>query len=278
MYKDLEGKTALLTGSGKRTGIGFAIAEKMAECGSNIVITDLGESLDESLGVKTGTSEEMESIADELKDRYGVETLAVKLDVTDSYSIAGMIDMVNERFEHVDALFNNAGAAIGVPNSIENYDESAWMKTIDINLHGVFRVTRAVLPMMSGTKGSIINISSRAGKVPPLCNGAYAVSKASVIMLTKVLALELGSTGIRVNAICPGLIMTDLQTWRIDLEAQVFNATTEERKKAQRDTFPLGLLGEPAEVASLATYLASDASSYITGQAINVCGGLTMEL
>jgi len=278
MYKDLKGKTALLTGSGKRTGIGFAIAEKMAECGSNIVITDLGESLDESLEVKTGTTEEMESIADELKDRYGVETLAVKLDVTDGDSIARMMDMIKERFEHVHALFNNAGAAIGVPNSIENYDESAWMKTIDINLHGVFRVTRAVLPMMTGIKGSIINISSRAGKVPPLWNGAYAVSKAGVIMLTKVLALEMGSAGIRVNAICPGLIMTDLQTWRIDLEAQVFNATTDEREKALRDTVPLGWLGDPAEVASLATYLASDASSYITGQAINVCGGLTMEL
>ncbi len=278
MYKDLEGKTALLTGSGKRTGIGFAIAEKMAECGSNIVITDLGESLDESLGVKTGTAEEMESIADHLKDRYGVKTLAVKLDVTDGDSIAGMIERVKDRFEHVDALFNNAGAAIGVPNSIENYDESAWMKTIDINLHGVFRVTRAVLPMMAGIKGSIINISSRAGKVPPLWNGAYAVSKAGVIMLTKVLALELGSTGIRVNAICPGLIMTDLQSWRIDLEAQVLNSTAEEREKALRDTVPLGWLGEPAEVASLAAYLASDASSYITGQAINVCGGLTMEL
>ena len=278
MYKDLKGKTALLTGSGKRTGIGFAIAEKMAECGSNIVITDLGESHEESLGVKTGTTEEMESIADELKDRYEVETLAVKLDVTDGISIARMVDMVKERFEHVHALFNNAGAAIGVPNSVENYDESAWMKTIDINLHGVFRVTRAVLPMMRGVKGSIINISSRAGKVPPLWNGAYAVSKAAVIMLTKVLALEMGSSGIRVNAICPGLIMTDLQAWRINLEAQVFNATSDEREKALRDTVPLGWLGAPAEVASLAAYLASDASSYITGQAINVCGGLTMEL
>ena len=176
MYKDLVGKTALLTGSGKRTGIGFAIAEKMAECGANVVITDLGESLDESLGVQTGTSEEMESIAQDLKDRYGVETLAVKLDVTDGDSIARMIEIVKDRFEHVDVLFNNAGAAIGVPNSVENYDEWAWMKTIDVNLHGVFRVTRAVLPMMKGIKGSIINISSRAGKVPPLWNGAYAVA------------------------------------------------------------------------------------------------------
>ena len=88
MYKDLEGKTALLTGSGKRTGIGFAIAEKMAESGSNVVITDLGDSPDESLGVKTGTVEEMESIEDDLKDRYGVEILAVKLDVTDERRVS----------------------------------------------------------------------------------------------------------------------------------------------------------------------------------------------
>jgi NAD(P)-dependent dehydrogenase (short-subunit alcohol dehydrogenase family) len=278
MYTDLKGKTTLVTGSGKKTGIGYAIVRSLAASGANVIISDLGQDRSGDDMIKTGTLGEMESIVREIEEEFSVSAMAVEVDVTDNDAIGRMIEKIRESFEHIDVLCNNAGASFGVPNAVHTYDESAWMKTIDINLHGVFRVTRAVLPMMAGIKGSIINISSRAGKVPPLWNGAYAVSKAGVIMLTKVLALELGSTGIRVNAICPGLIMTDLQSWRIDLEAQVLNSTAEEREKALRDTVPLGWLGEPAEVASLAAYLASDASSYITGQAINVCGGLTMEL
>jgi NAD(P)-dependent dehydrogenase (short-subunit alcohol dehydrogenase family) len=123
-----------------------------------------------------------------------------------------------------------------------------------------------------------VNIASRAGKTPPLANGAYAVAKAGVIMLTKVMALELAGQGIRVNAICPGIIMTDLQVYRFEMEGKFLRQTSEEREKAWANDIPQGRIGAPADVADLAVYLSSKESGYITGQAINVDGGLLMAL
>ncbi|HMB19959.1 MAG TPA: SDR family NAD(P)-dependent oxidoreductase, partial [Spirochaetota bacterium] len=171
MKDDLKGKTAIITGSGKKTGIGYAIAEKLAENGCNVVIADLAG--------------DMESISKELAKTYGIKALPVTVDVTDNDAIQAMVEAVKGEFDGVDILCNNAGASFGVPNTMQNYDEDAWMKTIDVNLHSVFRVSRAVVPLMIGRKASIINTSSRAGKVPPIFNGAYAVAKAGVNMLTK---------------------------------------------------------------------------------------------
>lgn len=277
MYEDLREKTALITGSGKRTGIGYAIAEKLASCGANVVVTDLGQPPGQTSGVRTGTQEEMEEIARDLADRFRVKTLAVEVNVTSGPSVKRMIDRVKEAFDHIDVLCNNAGASFGVPSAVHTYDEDAWMKTIDVNLHSVFRVTRAVLPLMEGRKGSVINTASRAGKVPPLFNGAYAVAKAGVIMLTKVMAKELAGTGTRFNAICPGQIMTDLEKWRFGLEAQVLGTSPEEQEQEMCKTIPLGRIGTADEVASLVAFLASGESSYLTGQAINVTGGQLME-
>ncbi|NQU12930.1 MAG: SDR family oxidoreductase [Desulfobacteraceae bacterium] len=278
MYADLRGKTALVTGSGKRTGIGYAIVRSLASCGAHVVVADLGrESKGDDL-VKTGTQDEMTDIAEEIMGEFSVTSLAVKVDVTDNDAIGRMVEKITERFDHIDVLCNNAGATFGVPNVVHTYDESAWMKTIDVNLHSVFRVSRAILPMMMESGGSIINTASRAGKVPPLFNGAYAVAKAGVIMLTKVMAMELAGADIRVNAICPGQIMTDLEKWRFGLEAEFFDTTVEAREEEMCKTIPLGRIGAPQEVGNLVAFLASDASSYCTGQAINVTGGQLMEL
>jgi len=228
--------------------------------------------------VKTGTTSEMEAAAAELSDRYNVETISVAADVTENDSIGAMTAAIQERFGRLDILCNNAGATFGVPNTVQNYDEDAWMRTIDVNLHSVFKVTRGVLPLMVEKGGTIINTASRAGKVPPLFNGAYAVAKAGVIMLTKVLAAELAGNGIRVNAICPGQIMTDLEKWRFGLEAQVLNSTVEEREAEMCKTIPLNRIGSIDEVGNLVAFLASGASSYMTGQAINITGGQLMEL
>jgi len=222
MLEDLKGKTALITGAGKRTGIGYAIAKKLAGLGSGIIVADLGNIAQEGGQVATGTAAEMEDIAREFASHFGVKGLAVSVDVTSPESVEKMVKTVQGQFERVDVLCNNAGASFGVPNTILYYDEQAWMKTIDVNLHGVFRVSRAVVPLMTGNGGSIINTASRAGKVPPVFNGAYAVAKAGVIMLSKVMAKELAGAGIRVNAICPGQISTDLEKWRFELEASFY--------------------------------------------------------
>jgi len=278
MYTDLKGKTALVTGSGKKTGIGYAIVRSLAASGANVIISDLGQDRSGDDMIKTGTLGEMESIVREIQEEFSVSAMAVEVDVTDNDAIGRMIEKIRESFEHIDVLCNNAGASFGVPSAVHTHDESAWMKTIDVNLHSVFRISRAVLPMMMGIKGSIINTASRAGKVPPMFNGAYAVAKAGVIMLTKVMAKELAGAGIRVNAICPGQIMTDLEKWRFGLEARFFNTTEEEREKEMCKTIPLGRIGSPEEVGNLVAFLASEASSYCTGQAMNISGGQLMEL
>ena len=277
MYEDLKGKTALITGAGKETGIGYAVAEKLAKNGVDLALADLTQDHETNPLVMV-SMEKLTRLAGDLAKRYGVRAMALDLDVTDSASIRNMAAALETRFGHVDILCNNAGTVFGVPNAVHTYDETAWMKTIDVNLHGAFRVSKAMVPLMLGKNGSIINSASQAAKKPPLFNGAYAVAKAGVVMLTKVMALELAGSNIRVNAVCPGVIMTDFTKWRFDLEAQFFNATPQARIEAKCREIPLGRLGTIEEVAHLVAFLASDRSGYMTGQAINITGGHTMEL
>jgi len=278
MYLDLKGQTALVTGAGKKTGIGYAIAQKLAESGANLVIADLVKKDDGNPALVSGSREEMIALTEELSRRFDVKAAFVAVDVSNNSSIKQMADEVRSQFENVQILCNNAGTVLGVPNAIHTYDEAAWLKTLDVNLNGVFRVSKAIIPLMMNTGGSVINIASRAAKVPPLFNGAYAVAKAGVVMLTKVMARELAGNGIRVNAVCPGVITTDFTRWRFELEAQILNSTKEDREAEMVQAIPMGRLGSSAEVANLVAFLASNQSSYTTGQAINVTGGQLMEL
>ena len=278
MYQDLKGKTALVTGAGKKKGIGYATARKMAASGANVVIADLVNSKDGNNPLTMGPRDEMLNLVEELAAEFEIQALFVDVDVTSSTSVSQMVDVVSSKFEHIHILCNNAGTVLGVPNAVHTYDEDDWMKTVDVNLHGVFRVSKTVVPLMTDTGGTIINIASRAAKVPPLFNGAYAVAKAGVVMLTKVMARELAGSGIRVNAVCPGVITTDFTQWRFELEAQILDSTVADRQAEMIQTIPLGRLGSAEEVANLVVFLASDQSSYLTGQAINVTGGQLMEL
>ncbi len=278
MTTDLKGKTALVTGSGKKTGIGYGIIHKLADCGANVILADLvGEESrqDEPPG---DTMAEMIRLANELKKAFKIKAMAAALDVTRQESITKLVAEIQKQFNRIHILCNNAGTVYGVPNAIHTYDQEAWMKTIDVNLHGVFRVSQAIVPLMIDGGGCIINVASRAAKVPPLFNGAYAVAKAGVVMLTKVMAKELAGAGIRVNAICPGVIQTDFIDWRFKLEADILDSTVEARQAEMLKSIPLGRLGTTAEVANLVAFLASDQSAYITGQAINITGGQLMEL
>jgi len=278
MYQDLKGKTALVTGSGKKSGIGFAVAQKLAESGANIIIADLPEMDDRGRPPDSDGPGEMAAVAEDLAGRFAVQTFAVAVDITDGASVQQMAGLIKSRFDSVQILCNNAGSVFGVPSAIHTYDDNAWFKTLDVNLNGVFRVSKAIIPLMSDTGGCVINIASRAAKVPPLFNGAYAVAKAGVVMMTKVMARELAGSNIRVNAVCPGVITTDFTRWRFDLEARILNSTRQDREAEMVRTIPLGRLGTSEEVANLVAFLASSQSSYMTGQAINVTGGQLMEL
>jgi NAD(P)-dependent dehydrogenase (short-subunit alcohol dehydrogenase family) len=278
MTFELKGRAAVVTGSGKKTGIGYGIVRKLAASGAHVIIADLVGKETRQNAPAAGTMNEMTALARDLEKTFKIKALPVALDVTHADSIAQMKDQVQKQFGRIHILCNNAGTVFGVPNAIHTYEEDAWLKTIDVNLHGVFRVSRALVPLMMGHGGCVINVASRAAKVPPLFNGAYAVAKAGVVMLTKVMAKELAGSGIRVNAICPGVIQTDFTAWRFKLESEILNSTVAERQAEMLKSIPLGRLGTTDEVADLVAFLASDQSSYITGQAINITGGQLMEI
>ncbi|MGD9058378.1 MAG: SDR family NAD(P)-dependent oxidoreductase [Desulfobacterales bacterium] len=277
MTVDLKCNTALVTGAGQKSGIGYAIARKLAAGGANVILADLIGKDTRQDTPATESLDQISSLAADLAKMFNIKALALELDVTDGDSVVQMADKVQQQFGQIHILCNNAGAVFGVPDAIHTYDEGAWLKTIDVNLHGVFRVCRALVPLMT-EGGCIVNVASRAAKVPPLFNGAYAVAKAGVVMLTRVMAKELAGAGIRVNAICPGVIQTDFTDWRFQLEADILDSTVEERQAEMLKTIPMGRLGTPEEAADLVVFLVSDQSAYITGQAINITGGQLMEI
>ena len=276
MDTGLKDKVALVTGAGKKDGIGFGIAECLAREGMCVILADL-PARQEHIGLATGSMEETSRLAEELAGRYGVRTLAVAVDVSNMDSCMKMAEEVKKHFPVLHVLCNNAGVTLGAGQPMHMYDEKTWITAIDVNLSGMFRVSKALIPLMT-QGGSIINTGSRAGKVPPPFNGVYAVSKAGVIMFTKVQAKELAPAKIRVNAICPGQIKTGMELWRFGLEAKMLGTTPEIQEQAQVKTIPLGYIGSVEDVGKVVVFLASDAASYMTGQAINVTGGQLMEL
>ena len=269
MYTDLTGKTALVTGAGRPRGIGFGIARELAACGMDIVLADIppppehGEPL-------------MDACAAGLEKEFGVRVLAVELDVSSEDGVLEAVAAVKRFTPRLRTLVNNAGTNMGA-SRIGDYSPDLWRKVIDINLVGPFLLMRAFLPMM--TRGSsVINVASRAGKRPlPTCS-AYSTSKAGLIMLTKCMAAEYAQEGIRANAICPGQVLTEMNLRRYEREASAAGISREERMEEMMRTVPLGRIGLPDDIGRLAAFLASDASGYMTGQALNITGGQIMEL
>lgn len=276
MESKLQGKVALITGAGKKRGIGFACAKALAAEGCHVVLADL--SVEQSNdGLSTGNMENLKKLSQELSQNYGVRVLPLGLDVTSTASCREAAEFVKKEFGVLHVLHNNAGISLGGGVAIHEYDENAWLKNIDVNLTGVFRVSKAFIPLMS-EGGSIINTSSRAGKVPGLGIGSYSVTKAALIMMTKCMAKELAQANIRVNAICPGQIKTDMETYRFEREAAHYGTSPEIQIEAMCKTIPLGRIGEMEEVGKVVVFLAGDTSSYMTGQALNITGGQLMEL
>ncbi|MGE5158555.1 MAG: SDR family NAD(P)-dependent oxidoreductase, partial [Gemmatimonas sp.] len=225
----------------------------------------------------TTVTEKLESLAAELAKKHGVQTLAVPLDVTESASVAALAQAVKDRFGSVRVLVNNAGVALGTGKTLATCDEAAWIKTIDINLNGPFRVSRAIIPLMK-KPAAIVNIASRAGKSPAPTIGAYSTSKAGLIMFTKQLALEMASEGIRVNAVCPGPIASDALRDRIRMESEASHTSLEVAERTLASKVPLGRFGTPADVANVVAAIASEEFSFVNAQAINICGGQLPEL
>jgi NAD(P)-dependent dehydrogenase (short-subunit alcohol dehydrogenase family) len=249
----LKDKVSIMTGGAR--GLGKAMAESLAQAGSHVVIIDLD-------------LEAAQLTADGLASE-GVRTLALRGDVTNAGEVDQMVNEVLSRFGQIDVLFNNAGIAQWV--NAEEMRLEDWNRMMSVNLDSVFIVSKAVgKVMIRQQRGSIINTSSMSGLVvnTPQCQAAYNVSKAGVIMLTKSLAYEWAKHNVRVNTIAPGYMETEM----IDQ----FRAEHKEKIDLWTKLTPLNRMGRPFELGGLAVYLASDASSYVTGAVCLVDGGYSI--
>ena len=276
----LEQKVAMVTGAGGEHGLGRAIAQRFADEGADLVLTDvIPTGLRVASSLKPGAWGGIEAVADEIRKRGRRVTTALA-DVRSTSEMAKVVADALGEFGRIDVLVNNAGAPAGPDRAlVVDLSEDAWDLVLGINLKGTFLCSRAVAKTMleRSVRGRIVNLSSQWGKVGGARRAAYCASKFGVIGFTQALALELAPAGITVNAICPGAADTD----RLDHlgrrpDGSFDPALREEGLKRQAAAIPLGRVATPADVAELAAFLASDAAEYLTGQAINLAGGSTM--
>jgi len=269
----LEGRVALVTGAGRKGGIGESVAKRLARDGAHIAIGDICAPPTELAHAGSGRWEELESIAGEIGE-LGVRSLPIRVDVTDAASVEALIAATQDAFGHLDILVNNAGAAIG-PSPVLQMAEEAWRRTLEINATGTFLCSKYALPVMiaGGRGGRVINMSSLAAERPKPYVSAYAASKAAVVALTQSMAQEVAEFGITVNAVLPGDVDTALKQWGLQLEAMIMGLPYEEVMAAAVAKVPLGRFAVPEDVAHLVAFLASDEASFITGQAYKLTGG-----
>jgi NAD(P)-dependent dehydrogenase (short-subunit alcohol dehydrogenase family) len=274
MRHGLENKVAIVTGAGRQKGIGRAIAMELGGMGANVTVADLPKPMDGYEWYQTGDWESLRQIATEITE-LGVEALPVRVDVTSQKLVEEMVDATLDKFSQIDILVNNAGGGPGVGPVVEMSLED-WEKTLAINLTGSFLCSQAVLNTMikAGNGGRIINISSISGKTPTPFVAPYNASKAGVISFTQTLALEVAEYGITVNAVCPGNIDTQLLIAECEFLASMEGITPEEARKRYVEEVPLKRLGQADDVAAVVGFLATSAAGYVTGQAINVDGGI----
>lgn len=247
---DLSGKVAVVTGASR--GLGKAMALGLAQAGADVVITDVLPTNDTVAKIQ----------------KLGRKSMGLKMDVTNAKDIASMVGETVKKFKKIDILVNNAGIYYATP--FEKMDEKAWMKIIEVNFKGAMACAHAVGNQMIRQKsGNIISVASVAGIMAFAQSSAYNCSKAAIIMLTKTLAAEWAQYGIRVNAICPGMFATDMTKGILEDKGT---------KDMIKNRVPLKRHGTPDELAGTAIYLASDASSYVTGHALVVDGGWTVSL
>lgn len=249
--KLLEGKTAIVTGAAR--GIGEGVAIKLAEHGANVAFTYVSDS----------SAEKAAALETKLA-ALGVKAKAYKSNAADYAACESFVNDVLKEFGSIDICVNNAG--ISKDNLLLRMTPEQWNDVIQVNLTSVFNMTKQVIkPMMKAKAGSIINMSSVIGEMGNAGQSSYAASKAGIIGFTKSVAKELGSRNIRCNAIAPGFVETDMTNYLTGDAADKYKAG-----------IPLGRFASAEDIANVTLFLASELSSYVTGQTISACGGLNI--
>jgi len=247
--------------TGAANGIGQACALRFAMEGANIACLDMAEAANEATAARCR--------------EFGGEALALTCDVTSPDSLQAAVDAVMARWGRLDVLVASAGIYTGSP--LPEVSLQQWQRLIDINLTGVFLSNQAVAPIMQKQgRGSIINLSSMAGKTSWPASAEYSASKSGVIGLTRSVAMELAPAGVTVNAVCPGNTLTDMVKNVAGRVGAMDGMTGEAWLQMRADDCPMKRLAEPWEIAGVIAFLASDDSRYLTGQAIEVDGGMVM--
>lgn len=244
-------KNVLVTGG--TGGIGSAIAVEFAKTGYNVAIHTHSK------------IEKAQTLANELEQKYGIKAFAVNADVSCQDSVVEMFNIIETEFGKIDVLINNAG--IAQQKLFTDISADEWHKMLGVNLDGVFFCSKEALKrfMIKNHSGVILNISSMWGQVGASCEVHYSAAKAGVIGLTKALAKEVGLSGVRINCICPGVIMTDMM-----------KSFDEDTLSDLKDETPLNQLGTPQDIADTAVFLCSEKAKFITGQIIGINGGFVI--
>jgi NAD(P)-dependent dehydrogenase (short-subunit alcohol dehydrogenase family) len=274
----ISGRVALVTGAARRRGIGRATALRLAHEGADVACLDIARPYADFPGYGVASGDELDEVVREIQ-ASGRRAVALRADVSRWDEVHGAVAAAWDALGRIDFCCNVAGgAAMGMgAGPLLQIGEGEWDRVIDVNLKGTWMVARACAERMlaAGNGGRIVNVSSQAGKRGFPMLGAYCAAKAGVILLTQVLAQELGASNITVNAVCPGTVDTDLLNKDGQFEKMVGMMEGSAEKWIARE-IPLRRLQTADDVAATIAFLCSDDAAYITGEAVNVSGGQTM--
>jgi meso-butanediol dehydrogenase / (S,S)-butanediol dehydrogenase / diacetyl reductase len=274
MSRPLAGSTAVITGSGRKGGLGEAIALRLAQDGANIVLSDVGASRDAATpDTMIGLSSEMEEIAAAIRAE-GVEVSTKACDVRNRDEVQALADHAVATHGSLDIWVNNAGIGY-IVKPLLDVTEEEWRAVIDVNLTGAFYGVQAAAQRMVAAKkgGRIVNVASQAAKSGFPNMQAYTSSKHGLVGLVRSAATELGEHGITVNNVCPNHVTTGLGAWQNEYFAQKQGKTIEQYMKDMAARIPMGRPGMPQDTANAVAFLCQDAAGYITAESLNVSGG-----
>lgn len=272
---ELRGKVAVVTGAGRRGGLGLAIARRLAASGADVVLSDIGAPADAATpAAMVGASAEMEVLAAEIAEACRVRVPTFACDVRDARRMDELARFARDRLGSLDIWVNNAGIGYIMKPLLE-VGADDWRAVIDVNLTGCFNGIQAAARVMvpQGRGGRIVNIASQAAKSGFPFAAAYCASKHGLVGLVRSVAIELGEHGITVNNVCPNHVTTGLGAWQNEYFSKKLGLSLDEYLERMRNRIPLRRCGLPEDTANAVAFLCSAAADYITAESMNVSGG-----